>query len=242
MVTPQGMLILALDTSTKMGSVALCKETNGTLQILAERSSERQKSHSEFLNLAVEEVLHESRCSLSQIDVFATSEGPGSFTGLRVAGNIAKTFAFSFSRPMFIANSLVTLAKQGDFPEVSVCLLNAFKNMVFCALYEGQKQIIAPCALTLPELEQKILAYAHANALDQIECFGEGFSVYETLLSQDLLRVLKQTKGSPLYPEAKTLARLLVDNKNLGRTIEWNSFTPLYIRASAAEENKRNNS
>lgn len=236
------MLILALDTSTKMGSVALCKETNGTLQILAERSSERQKSHSEFLNSAVDEVLQETGIDLAQIDLFATSEGPGSFTGLRVAGNIAKTFAFSFSRPMFIANSLVALAKQGDFPEVSVCILNAFKNMVFFALYEGKKQIIAPCALTLPELEQKVLAYAHANAIDQIECFGEGLPIYEMMMSQDLLRVLKQTKGSPLYPEAKTLARLAIDNTDLGRTIEWNSFAPLYIRASAAEENKRNNS
>lgn len=236
------MLILALDTSTKMGSVALCKEENGSVRVLAERTSERQKSHSEFLNSAIDEVLQEAGCELSQVDLFATSQGPGSFTGLRVAGNIAKTFSYSFSKPMFVANSLITLAQEADFPEVCVCLLNAYKNMVFFALYEGKKQILAPCALTLPELAQKVLAYAHANSISKVECVGEGFHIYESMMSPDLLRVLHQTKDAPLYPEAKSLCQLAVQNKDLGQTIEWNLYAPLYIRASAAEENKRNNS
>src|SRR3989344_6453625 len=86
------MKILAIETATQMGSVALLEEYDHTLQILAQSALRAHQSHSRYLLPAVDGILSQSGVEVSQIEAFAVSTGPGSFTGLRVGLSTAKAF------------------------------------------------------------------------------------------------------------------------------------------------------
>ncbi len=228
------MNVLALETSTSLGSVALLTDKH-----CAYRESHRQRSHTEFINLALDQCLSECGLQLQDIDLIATSRGPGSFTGLRVAGNVAKTLAYSLKTKIYVIDSLALLAAQSQFPKLSVAILNAYKNMLFVAAYSQTKVLQEPSAMGLGEFEEFVKSLSENHPNQSVSCLGEGFTEYESQLSQNTKAILQRQTGENDFPNAKALALLASQSHLLGQTIEWNSFVPLYIRASSAEENKR---
>lgn len=80
------MKILAMETSTLVGGVAVVIDG----KVAAEESSLRQKSHSENISPFVDHCLSKAGLKLEDIDVFAVGQGPGSFTGIRIAANAEK--------------------------------------------------------------------------------------------------------------------------------------------------------
>src|SRR5437868_12256809 len=100
------MIVHAMETSTQLGGVAVIKDG----QVLATESSLRQKSHSEVLNRFVQNCLTKANLKLTDIDAFAVGQGPGSFTGIRVAANAGKSFSYVYSKPLVTIDSLVLLA------------------------------------------------------------------------------------------------------------------------------------
>ncbi|WP_374031537.1 tRNA (adenosine(37)-N6)-threonylcarbamoyltransferase complex dimerization subunit type 1 TsaB [Bdellovibrio bacteriovorus] len=82
------MKVLAMETSTAVGGVAIIVDGN----IVAEETTLRQKTHSEIISPFTENCLLKAGLKLEDIDVFAVGQGPGSFTGIRVAANAGKTF------------------------------------------------------------------------------------------------------------------------------------------------------
>ena len=74
------MLILAIDSATLVAGVALLNEE----KLIKEEFFNYKKTHSETLMMMVDRVLRESECTIGQVDVFAVTTGPGSFTGLRI--------------------------------------------------------------------------------------------------------------------------------------------------------------
>ncbi len=226
--------VLALETSTAHASVAVCRGD----QVLATESSTSQRTHSEFLNPAIERCLMTAGLTLSQIDCFATGSGPGSFTGLRVAANIAKTFSMTFSKPLVVIDSLTLLMlearRRGAREQKILCLLNAHKNMNYTALFSEKINELKPCALTISELNQMEL-----NSEGPVLCVGEGYRAYDRLYSDQFRSQLLRDESYPDYPLASTLGLACEEMIKRGQTIEWNLFEPLYIRASEAEENQR---
>lgn len=224
------MRILALETSTKRGGAALWQDG----KLLAEHVTDRQRSHSELLHQFVESCLQECQLQLSDIDVFATSRGPGSFTGIRVAGNAAKTYSYLLNKPLVALDSLTILAGETplDQSRPVLALLNAFKNMVYFGIYEnsidGPRCLHAPQASTVKEL---------LPLIDRpMLVIGEGYPLFE-----DQFKPVKSklTFLSDLshYPRPSTLARLAEIEANNGRVLTWKDYVPLYLRASEAEEN-----
>ncbi|MFP5520216.1 MAG: tRNA (adenosine(37)-N6)-threonylcarbamoyltransferase complex dimerization subunit type 1 TsaB [Bdellovibrionia bacterium] len=228
------MKILAIETSTNTGSLALYCEQAG---LLASRVSHESRSHSEKFNIFVDEVLTETHLKLSDIDAFAVGQGPGSFTGIRVGANIGKTFAFAFKRPLVAIDSLLNMASQfqeTDLPVLS--MINAHKNMVYLASYEKINGVwenkLAPAAYFVRELSQVIQA-PHLVV-------GDGWQSYESYLPHNLKALLVRPEGEFFdYPTASALARLASLKLKSNETNDWKLFTPLYIRASEAEESKK---
>ncbi|MES3037863.1 MAG: tRNA (adenosine(37)-N6)-threonylcarbamoyltransferase complex dimerization subunit type 1 TsaB [Bdellovibrionota bacterium] len=229
------MYILAAETSTKRGSVALSQD--GTL--LGEVENLVQKSHSEVLHSFIDQLLRKNNLKISDIDIFASSTGPGSFTGLRIAGNAMKTFAFIMNKPMVAIDSLTLLA--AGFPEDGIITpwINAYKNMVYFARFEkknGELKVLeAPSAKRVQDLE------LHLDQKSWI--VGDGYEVYHQYLSEKLkkncLRLSTEALASGYdYPKASTLVSLAFPLAKKDQTIDWKSYKPLYIRASEAEENK----
>lgn len=232
------MKILAFESSTRVGSVALIEDGVMTQY----KDSHEQKSHSEVLHRMAHEVVTTAQVSLDEIDSFATGCGPGSFTGIRVALNTAKSLAYAFEKPIIAVDSLSILAEANKSVAADIgvskilALINAYKNMSYYAIFEisqkGQTKVLqAPSVIQMKEIG-RLLSEPHLTV-------GDGFSTYEKFIPPSILEKMLRHREIEDFPTAKTLGLLATDSLKKGLTLDWNSVAPLYIRSSEAEENKR---
>lgn len=228
-------MILALETSTQWGSAALVHDG----RVLAEEVSDRQKSHSELINPMIEKIMQQAQVSFSDLNLVATGFGPGSFTGIRVAGNVAKSISYTLNIPLFALDSLYLLAAQAKkeaqakkLPVLS--MINAYKNMVYYGLYDLQGD--TPVAL-IPAAVVPVRDLDHVISYENFLTVGDGYSTYGKYFSQSFTaKMLRPTSPSD-YPLASTLGQLAETLSKNHPTLDWKSFLPLYLRASEAEEN-----
>ena len=226
------MKVLALETSTAVGSVAIADGD----KILFSESSDNPRTHTEFFNPAIARGLSETGLRLQDFDVFAVGSGPGSFTGLRVSAGIVKSFAMLYQKPIFSQDSLSLLIQQDRLHSpnnkgVYFAALNAHKNQLYVSCAGADGDSFEPAALTAQELEFRM-----RKVQGTLICLGEGFQTYHNQLSSDLQERIQASKIQILYPSAETLAILATKPEKSSQTLEWFSYKPLYIRASEAEE------
>lgn len=219
------MKILALETSTKMGSVALNS---------ASAYWEREKSHSEFVTFQVEKILQENQLTTNDLDALAVGIGPGSFTGIRVGLNIARALSYAHKKPVFACNSLLVIAWPliANINQPVAVLVNAFRNMVYFARYQiidgTLVELTAPCAIS-PKNLSEFIQEPHIT-------LGDGFSAYETQIASSLLPLLQRNSDFADFPHAKSLVELSQRAELKQQFFTWDHVVPLYIRASEAEE------
>ncbi len=226
------MNILAMETSTLLGGVAVVSQG----KVLAEESSAQQRTHSEIISPFVDSCLKKSGLTLEQIDVFAVGQGPGSFTGIRVAANAGKTFAYSFDKPMITIDSLVLLAAPAAGQKLPVLsIINAYKNMVYLGLFDvsGEEPIYlqGPMAVPVRELSKHIT--------QEVLVVGDGWDAFNQYFPSELKNKMHRDSHLSDQPLASTLGIMAEKRALKGQTLDWKSFVPLYIRASEAEENKK---
>lgn len=99
-------LILSLETSTSVCSVALSKDS----EIIALQERNEVNVHNRLLNVFVEDCLKMGGVSLKQLDAIAVSMGPGSYTGLRIGVSAAKGFCYALDKPLIAVNTLQSMA------------------------------------------------------------------------------------------------------------------------------------
>ncbi|RYZ77585.1 MAG: tRNA (adenosine(37)-N6)-threonylcarbamoyltransferase complex dimerization subunit type 1 TsaB, partial [Proteobacteria bacterium] len=205
-------------------------------EIIAVESSLKQKSHSENLNVFVQDCLRNVSLQLNDVDIFAVGQGPGSFTGIRVAANAGKSFAYAYKKPLVTIDSLTLLAAPVRTSKRVLSIINAYKNMVYLGLFESSadsepKFLHGPIAIPVLHL--------HSLINEEVLVVGDGYSTYQQYLPPELASLMKRDLQYADHPTAETLGLLAEKRAKLNQTIEWNSYTPLYIRASEAEESKR---
>ncbi|MFM2418007.1 MAG: hypothetical protein RL385_2730 [Pseudomonadota bacterium] len=131
------MKVLAVDTSTHVGTVALCD--GGTL--LAEWSALVRASHGETLLPYVARVLESGGVPLADIDLFAVGLGPGSFTGVRIGLATAKGLALAEKKPIVGVTSLAVLARGVILPgTLAIAAVDAYKDEVYAAAYRADDE------------------------------------------------------------------------------------------------------
>jgi tRNA threonylcarbamoyladenosine biosynthesis protein TsaB len=177
-------LILNIDTATENASV--CLSNNGVVLAFAE--STEQKNHAAFLQIAIEQIAANTQITLSQIDAIAATNGPGSYTGLRVGLSSAKGLCYALQKPLILLNTLEVIATKiiatvnssSTFKESTflVCpMIDARRMEVFTALYDSDLNIIKePTSLILSEESFKselsnnliVLGGSGSNKLEQI--------------------------------------------------------------------------
>lgn len=226
------MKVLALETSTSLGGVALIIDG----KVVAEESSLRQRSHSENINPFVEQCLQKAQLKLQDIDIFAVGQGPGSFTGIRVAANAGKTYSYICKKPLIAIDTLTLLAQQAqEIQKPVLAIINAYKNMVYLGLFDitgaEPRYLIGPSAVPVRELKNYIKS----------DCVvvGDGWEAYHEYFPTELKTYLIRDPRFPDEPLASTLGLMAESLAQRGLTLDWKSFTPLYIRASEAEETKK---
>lgn len=129
------MIWLGIDTANAPLSVAIVK--NG--RVLAETVQNIKITHSVGAMPAVEELFAKANITPSQIDAVAVSEGPGSYTGVRIGVTIAKTLAWTLKKPLVGVSSLQALAANAKLFNGVICpLFDARRQHVYAAAYRGE--------------------------------------------------------------------------------------------------------
>ncbi|MEK6599673.1 MAG: tRNA (adenosine(37)-N6)-threonylcarbamoyltransferase complex dimerization subunit type 1 TsaB [Deltaproteobacteria bacterium] len=127
------MKILAIDTSTASGSIALLDDD----QIIAELTTCTQKTHVERLLPLIKTLLSSINTKIEDVDGFALTIGPGSFTGLRIGLAAIKGLAWSLNKPVVGVSTLEALAMNIPYSDKPICpILDARKKEVYAGIYK----------------------------------------------------------------------------------------------------------
>jgi tRNA threonylcarbamoyladenosine biosynthesis protein TsaB len=132
-------LILQIETSTEICSVALSK--NG--QLLYSVESDDPNSHTEKLTLLIQTCMVQTGYSFKQLDAIALSDGPGSYTSLRIGAATAKGICYAMDIPLLTFNSLTILANGIDTlligsDDIILPMIDARRMEVYTAVYDKQ--------------------------------------------------------------------------------------------------------
>lgn len=141
-------IILNIDTATEHASVCLAEESS----IIAYEESKEQKNHASFIQPAIDKICKNLKFDLNKIDAVAVSNGPGSYTGLRVSLSTAKGICYALQKPLITLNTLDVIAAAG-FTEIKekyehqmpflVCpMIDARRMEVYMALYKSEKELV----------------------------------------------------------------------------------------------------
>lgn len=218
------MKILAIDTASFPASAAI---TDGEY-ILGEYVVRNQRKHSQNIMPMIDSLFESLGMDISEIDVFAVTVGPGSFTGLRIGISTARAFAQALNKPVVGVSTLEALAYNFDgSSDTVIAMLDARRDEVFCAAYANGETLMEPCVL---------------KVTDTAALFGGGRCIYtgdgaikhrEEILAADSEAVIAPVHLSEVRASA---AAVLAYKKVLaGEISEFNEITPVYLRKSQAE-------
>ncbi len=128
------MIILAVDSSSRVATVALMKDS----KLLGEITLNDKKEHSVILMTIIQDLLTDNNLSVDDIDGYVVSKGPGSFTGLRIGMATIKGLSFGSSKPYVSVSSLDALALSVSNFDGLICpIMDALRNSVYTSLYKG---------------------------------------------------------------------------------------------------------
>lgn len=222
------MKILAVETSTMMGSVAIMDEGG----LIAEYRLNIKATHSERLMRTIDEVLKDSGLRLKDLDGYAVSIGPGSFTGLRIGLSTVKGLAYITKKPIAAIPTLDALAFNIPFSRYQVCpMLDARKMEVYTALYyftDGEFLKPVDDCVIKPESFLKEIK-------EPTVFLGEGAYIYKELIKKSLGTLAHFAPLAKQLPSAANVAELGLKAIMSNRVEEPATLSPRYIRKSEAE-------
>src|SRR2546421_454966 len=249
-------LILAIETATRAGSVALARGP----EILSSAEGNTAESHSISLLETVENVLQQVGVKLSDIDLFAAASGPGSFTGLRIGLATTKAFAVCTSRKCVGVSTLAAIAHAAGDSEHTIALLPAGRGELFAQLFavgDGWVQPLdnaahlAPAAVTSRYSELKRVILAGEGAHLYSEALGLSTNDSEFRVSSESR--LQPESSPPFLPEtqrawtlaprcdqlAASITALALNDYRGGNCLDPDELRAVYVRPSRAGRNEK---
>ena len=222
------MRILAVDTSTPVGSIAIVE---GPL-LKAQHILNISATHNQRLLPGIDRILMETECSLNDLDALAVSLGPGSFTGLRIGISIVKGLAWATGKPLAGIPTLDALATNIPFVSHPICpVLDARKGEIYTALFRwGDEQ--------LPQRLTDYMAIKPEDLVDLISektvLVGDALLSHGDYLVKELGERLVQAPPHLNVVHASSVAWLAWQKLRRGIHQDVSSCTPLYVRPSEA--------
>lgn len=223
------MLSLALDTSTRRGSVALGRTGEGeSAALLGEESLEVSATHSETVLPAIDRLVRSAGYSPIDIEAVIVGAGPGSFTGVRIGAALARGMCFPARATLFAYSSLATIAAVADAEGPVCALLDARRDQVYAAGYTvgalGVEEHFAPRAGALGDLLDELdpAAWTFAGVLSAEQ---------RSRIEQAGGRLMPEEAGRP---SGAGLLRLVQWAPEAGRVSDPARWEPDYVRTSSA--------
>jgi tRNA threonylcarbamoyladenosine biosynthesis protein TsaB len=232
-------LILAIETATRAGSVAVSRGE----EILASTTGDASSSHSTDLIENVDRMLRASQLELDDIDLFAAAIGPGSFTGLRIGLATVKSLAVATNKKCIGVSTLAAVAHAAGNSKQTVALLPAGRGEVFAQMLSVSGHEVAALDEAMHLSPQMLLSKYGSH--ETITWAGEGAHA-----QLELLRAETERRGIPfnlsgdgngwsVAPEntriAESVAQLASREYRAGRITEPEDLRANYVRPSDAE-------
>jgi tRNA threonylcarbamoyladenosine biosynthesis protein TsaB len=232
------MLVLALDTTTRAGSVAIVEDD----RIVDERSGDATRTHAERLPGELVAIASAHGLSLANVDVFAIASGPGSFTGLRIGIATVQGLAFVAGRRVVgvpALEALAHLASRDAAADAYVATwMDAHRRDVFAALYRvtaaplfDPDRLVEVEAPTVGEPSKTLARWKDRLNGTTATFIGDGAVLFEDAIARDA--PASRIMPPPLL--AGAVGRLAVRRARRGEAVDPAAVHPLYVRRPDAE-------
>lgn len=219
------MLILGIETSGAVGSVALMEDG----QLLQERPlAGRGQRHAQALTAEMARLFQETKRSPSECQGVGVSVGPGRFTGLRIGVTCAKTFAYAVGCPVAAVDTLLAIAEEcpPELTEMTV-IADAQRGDLYVGNYQRKDgRWTRPDPITFHPAKEWIESASHAKTVA-----GPGLERWAAAFPEGCSLLREQ-----LEPQALTICKIADWQFQAGETANLWGLEPYYLRKSSAEE------
>lgn len=226
-------LILNIETSTSVCSAALSKD--GKLLDLKESFDDR--THATQLTVFIDQLFKENNLSYVDIDAVSVSEGPGSYTGLRIGVSVAKGICYAQKKPLIAVNTLQAMALMAIETESSITketllcpMIDARRMEVYTSLFDSE-------ANKLEDTKAEVIetgAYNTLLAKGTIAFFGDGASKCMESIDHKNAVLIEN-----IYPSAKYMGKLSQELYDQGLFKDVAYFEPFYLKDFVATTPKK---
>ena len=223
------MKLLAIDTSGHALSAAIVDDG----EIIGDFAADTGKNHSLELLPKTGELLAEKGLILADIDAFAVTIGPGSFTGLRIGLATVKAWCQAFAKPLIGISSLDAMAKTGGNKGYVVPVFDARRNEVYTAIYFNGMRLCPDRAVA-----PLVLANELKKIDSKITFCGDGLKTHKKIFQDALGKNFSlPAHGNTLFM-ARAAAELAYQKYLEEEFVDAAKIVPEYLRLSEAEEKR----
>ena len=210
--------ILNIETATKNCSVALAKEGK---TILCKEIAEEGYSHAERLHVFIEEIIKEVGITFQDLIAIAVSQGPGSYTGLRIGVSAAKGLSYALEIPLIAVDTLQILASQATISSgLIIPMLDARRMEVYSAIFTSNLK-------KTRAVQAEIITENSFEELQETLYFvGDCAEKCKPFLTKDNFIFLDEIK----YPSAKEMSVISFEKYQKNETVDVAYFEPYYLK------------
>ena len=215
--------ILCIETSLDYCSVSIIEDG----KVIDSENINIKKSHSEFILILIKNLLKRINISLNQLSAIAVSEGPGSYTGLRIGVSTAKGLCFSLDLPLLSVNSLDLMiydVKKKNLVESGSLLC----PMIDARRMEVYTKIVKDDLIIIKDTHAKILSNNSFNSLlkfNKINFFGNGSTKFKKIIKSNNALFIEK-----IIPEAINFDQIVHDKYLEGKFEDLINFEPNYLK------------
>ena len=225
------MKILAFDSTSLTASVAVCEDD----KLLGQITLNNGNTHSETLLPMAEQLFRMLSLTADDIEIFACSSGPGSFTGVRIGAATVKGLAFGSGKPCVGVSTLEALAYNLRGYKGIICpVMNARRSQVYTAIFESDgkniKRVSEDMAIAASELDLKLFELGA-----DVYLVGDGI---EVALSCFEKTTVCATPEELRYQSAYSVAQVALKEYKEGRSVSDKELVATYLRLSQAERER----
>jgi tRNA threonylcarbamoyladenosine biosynthesis protein TsaB len=210
--------ILNIETSTKNCSVSIAKKGK---TIICKEIAEEGYSHAERLHVFIEASLKEVGIVYKDLSAIAVSQGPGSYTGLRIGVSAAKGLCFALGLPLIAVDTLKVLASQATVSGgLIVPMIDARRMEVYSSIFTADFERVRNVAA-------EIISENSFETFEETLYFvGDCAEKCEAVLTKENFVFLEKIK----YPSANEMSVLSFEKYKIGDTVDVAYFEPFYLK------------
>ncbi|MFV8377184.1 tRNA (adenosine(37)-N6)-threonylcarbamoyltransferase complex dimerization subunit type 1 TsaB [Flavobacterium sp. LB3R33] len=210
--------ILNIETATKNCSVALAKDGK---TIVCKEIAEEGYSHAERLHVFIEEIIKEAGITLNDLSAIAVSQGPGSYTGLRIGVSAAKGLCYALDIPLIAVDTLQALASQVAISNgLIIPMIDARRMEVYSAVFapnlERKREVLA----------EIITENSFENLQETLYFVGDCAEKCKSVLTKENYIFLDEI----VYPSAKEMSAISFEKFKKSDTVDVAYFEPYYLK------------